>query len=136
MKKIIILALFLVNILSTSVKASLLPEMTILQIKDENIEYEYKNNGCKTKKENNGFSYHCKDSSGGYSSFEVACNNYQVDYRFAFNAEYNFRCQNYKKNIYTAETTYNSNFINNNKTIYEKEKNRRPNFINNYLKTQ
>jgi hypothetical protein len=130
MKKNIILALCLVSMLSTSVKANFLPAETILQIRNDSIENKYINNECKTKKENSGFSYVCKNGSGGFVSLEVACNNYQVDYRFAFNVEYNFRCQNYKKNIYTTQNTYSSNFMVNNKNIYEKERHRR---ANNYV---
>jgi hypothetical protein len=130
MKKIIIITLYLVGILSTSAKANLLPAESILQIRNDSIENQYINNECKTKKENSGFSYVCKNGSGGFVSLEVACNNYQVDYRFAYNVEYNFRCQNYKKNIYTTQNTYGSNFMNNNKIIYEKERNRR---ANNYV---
>jgi len=130
MKKIIIITLYLVSILSTSVKANLLPAESILQIRNDSIENQYINNGCKIKKENSGFSYDCKNGSGGFVSLEVACNNYQVDYRFAYNVEYNFRCQNYKKNIYTTQNTYSSNFMNYNKITYEKERNRR---ANNYV---
>ena len=40
MKKIIIITLYLVSILSTSVKANLLPAESILQIRNDSIENE------------------------------------------------------------------------------------------------
>ena len=45
MKKNIILALFLINLISTSVKASMLPEVSILQIRNDSIEKKYINDG-------------------------------------------------------------------------------------------
>jgi hypothetical protein len=130
MNKNIILALCLVSMLSTSVKANFLPAETILQIRNDSIENKYINNECKTKREKNGFSYDCKNGLGGFVSLDVACNNYQIDHRLLINVEYNFRCQNYKKNIHTTENTYNSNFMINNKIMHEKEKRR---ITNNYV---
>jgi hypothetical protein len=116
--------------LSTSVKANFLPAETILQIRNDSIENKYINNECKTKRENNGFSYDCKNGSGGFVTLDVACNNYQIDYRFLINVEYNFRCQNYKKSIHETKNTNNSNFMIVNKVIHEKERHR---ITNNYV---
>ena len=75
MKKKIILALFLINLVSNSVKASMLPEVSILKIRNDSIEKKYINDGCKIIRENNGFYYDCKNGSGGYVSLDVACSN-------------------------------------------------------------
>ena len=118
MKILNFLILAFALLMPISAKANFMPIETVYLIKNDMIINKYKEDGCKIEKEADGFTYTCKNTSGYIQYIEsISCNNFQIAHRYKFNAEYNFRCKNFKDNINTNNFTQNNydSFFNRNK---------------------